>query len=411
MRRTGIILSICGALVLAGALAWSTLAVPRLVKFPLNTDTTLHYSGHFVTYVNAKTGAALPTPTSAPLMVDRTIKAVPSASSSSVAIVDENIVLHYSGSTVKEDNVYAVNRRSMCNVPNAHACTFAPGNPYPAAGSYYVTLPMNIKPGVTQLDIWKPETGTTYPLVPIRTGSEPSSLDGLHVVWFSGTLPMTPVASYERTALAARGLPMSLTPAQVEAQMTARGISVSALSAALTPVLSPTELSEVAAVLRTPVPLHYSAFGSGLVAAETRTGAIISLTNVIDGIAVAPSTTGLDTLITILSHHSSVKGVPAALTALRSMAAAPPQRVYELQYTQTPASVATMVNTAKSQLRQISIVTDDVPIALVVIGLLLIIAGVARRLRRRTPPASSQVVSGTQPATEFDAVSAHRHVA
>jgi hypothetical protein len=204
---------------------------------------------------------------------------------------------------------------------------------------------------------------------------------------------------------------MSLAPSQVEAQMATDGVSVSALSAALTPVLSPTELSEVAGVLRASVPLHYYAFGSGLVAAETRTGAIISLNNVIDGIAVAPSTTGLDTLITVLSHHSSVKGVPAALTALRSMAAAPPQRVYELQYTQTPASVATMVSTAKSQLRQISIVTDDVPIALVVIGLLLIVAGVTRRLRRRTPPASSQVVSGTQPTAGSDSLRAERHVA
>jgi hypothetical protein len=411
MRRTGIILIICGALVLAGAVAWSTLAVPRLVKFPLSTDTTLHYSGHFVTYVNAKTGATLATPTSAPLMVDRTIKAVPSASTSSVAIVDENIVLHYSGSTVKETNVYALDRRSMCNVPNTHACTFAPGNPYPAAGSYYVTLPMNIKPGVTPLNIWKPETGTTYPLVELRTSSQPSSIDGLNVAWFSGVLPMTPVASYERTALAARGLPMSLAPSQVEEEMAADGVSVTALSAALTPVLSPAELSEVAAVLRTSVPLYYYAFGAGLVAAETRTGVIISLKNVIDGIAVAPSTTGLQTLVTVLSHHTSVKGVPAALTALRRMAAAPPQPVYELQYTETPASVANMVSTAKSQLRQISIVTDDVPIALVVIGLLLVIAGVARRLRRRTPPASSQVAGETHPTAGFDALSAGRRVA
>jgi len=264
---------------------------------------------------------------------------------------------------------------------------------------------------VTPLNIWKPETGTTYPLVELRTSSQPSSIDGLNVAWFSGVLPMTPVASYERTALAARGLPMSLAPSQVEEEMAADGVSVTALSAALTPVLSPAELSEVAAVLRTSVPLQYYAFGAGLVAAETRTGVIISLKNVIDGIAVAPSTTGLQTLVTVLSHHTSVKGVPAALTALRRMAAAPPQPVYELQYTETPASVANMVSTAKSQLRQISIVTDDVPIALVVIGLLLVIAGVARRLRRRTPPASSQVAGETHPTAGFDALSAGRRVA
>jgi hypothetical protein len=47
----------------------------------------------------------------------------------------------------------------------------------------------------------------------------------------------------------------------------------------------------------------------------------------------------------------------------------------------------------------------------VVIGLLLVIAGVARRLRRRTPPASSQVAEETHPTAGFDALSAGRRVA
>jgi hypothetical protein len=383
MRRTSIVLIICGALFLAGAGAWSTMAVSRLVKFPLSTDSTLQYTGHFVTYVNAHTGATLAQPTSAALTVDRTIKAVPSESSSSTAIVTEQIALHYAGTTAHETNVYAIDRTSMCNVANARACTFAPGNPYPAAGSYYVTLPMNIKPGVTQMNIWKPETGTTYPLEALPSRAQPSSLDGLKVAWFSGTLPMTPVAPYERTALAQRGLPMTITPASVEAKLSAAGISVPALTAALTPKLTPTQLHEVATVLATPVALHYYAFGSGLVAANTRTGAIIELKGVIDGIAVAPETSGLHTLIAVMAAHPTVKGVPAALAALRSLAAAPPQKVYELQYTQTPASIAAMVSTANSQLRQISIVTYYVPIGMAVLGLLLLLGGIVIRLRRR----------------------------
>lgn len=404
MRRTGIILIIVGALLLAGTAAWSTLAVSRLVKFPLSTNTTLHYSGHFVTYLNARTGATLAHPSSAALVVDRTIKAVSSESTSSVAVVDEDIVLHYSGTSVRETNVYALNRTSMCNVANVHACTFARGNPAPKVGSYYVTLPMNIKPGVTPLNIWKPETGTTYPLKPLRAGIEPSTLDGLKVAWFSGVLPMTPVAPYERTALAARGLPMTISPAAVEAEMTAYGISVPTLEKTVLPLLTPTQLSQVSVMLTAPVPLHYYAFGSGYVAAETRTGAIIDLRNVIDGIAVAPETTGLRTLITIMSAHTSVKGVPAALAVLRRMVAAPPQKVYELQYSQTPASVASMVSTTQSQLTKIRTVTYYIPIGMGVLGLLLLLGGVYTVRRRRpgavvaAPTLAPQVPPSEEPA-------------
>jgi len=410
MRRTGIILIICGALFAAGAVAWSTTAVSKLVKFPTSTNTTLHYSGHFVTYVNAKTGATLAQPSSVALTVDRTVKAVPSLSTGSVAVVDEDIVLHYGGTTATETNVYAFNRTTMGEVASSHAYTFAPSNPAPLLNSYYITLPMNLKPGVTSLNIWKPETGTTYALSPVPAGSQPSTLDGLKVDWFAGGLNYVPVASYERTALAARGLPMSVSPTVVEAEMSSAGISVPALETALAPTLTPTQLGEVSAVLKTPVPLHYYVFGSGFVGAEPRTGAIIDLKNIIDGIAVAPSTTGLNTLIAVMSAHSTVKGVPAALAVLRRLAAAPPQKVYELQYSQTPASVLGMVNTAQSQLKQIRTVTYYVPIGLGVIALLLLLFGGTITVRRRRLATVSahprrHVTSGPEAATH------RRHVA
>ncbi|HEV8065825.1 MAG TPA: hypothetical protein VGP46_13370, partial [Acidimicrobiales bacterium] len=226
---------------------------------------------------------------------------------------------------------------------------------------------------------------TTYPLVPLRSGSQSSSVDGLNLVWFSGTLPLTPVAPYERTSLAGRGLPMSISPAQVEAQLTAAGIPVDSLTKALLPVLSPTELRQVSLILTTPVPLNYYAFGSGLVGANPPTGAIVDLKNIVDGIAVAPATGGLRSLTTILSRHMSVTGVPAAVAELRRFESKPAQPVYELQYSQTPASVASMASITKAQLGQIEIVTKYVPIGLVFIGCLLAILGVAVTFRRRGP--------------------------
>jgi hypothetical protein len=387
-RRTGIIGGAVGLVLLIAALVWSTVAVPALVKFPLSTNMTLHYTGSLVTFVNAKTGATLATPASAPLTVDRTIRALPGESSSSIALVHERLVVHSPGANAVENNRYAIDRRNMDNVPNAKAYTFAAGNRAASSGTYYVTLPMSLSAKTTTIRIWKPETGTSYPLVPLTAGSEPSSLDGLKVDWFRGTLPMTPVAGYERAALASRGFPMTIPPARVEAQLTAEGVSIAKLSAALLPVLTPAETRQVTTVLSTPVPLRYYAFGTGRLAAEPGTGMLIDLHGITDGIAAAPSTKGIDVLIGVLSKHSSVAGVPAALSALQRLAAAPPQPVYELRYSQTAVSVADSVQTAKNQLGQISAVTLWAPVGAVVLGGVLFLGGLTVVWRRRTPPSA-----------------------
>jgi hypothetical protein len=383
MRRTGITLVIVGALFAAGALAFSTMAVPQLVKFPLNTNATVTYTGSMVTYVNARTGATLAKPTSVQLTIDRTVKAL-SSSNSSVALVSEHVVSHMGATTALQDNIYALNRRTMADVAHTGAYTFAAGNRSASAGSYYVTLPMNIKPNAT-LAMWKPETGTTYPIVPLKAAGQPASLDGLHVMWFTGTLPMTPVASWDQAALVGQGLPATISPTAVEAQLTSAGVSVPALETALATALSPAELKQLTSVLSKAIPLNYYAYGSGLLGADPKTGAIIEAKNVIDGTAVSPDKSGVNTLITVLSRHTSVKGVPAALTALRGIAAAPPQPVFELKYTESPASIASMVNTAKTQGNQISMVTYDVPIGLAVLGALLMLTGGFVWRRRRTP--------------------------
>lgn len=404
-KRMAVAALVVGALLVIGAGIWRGVAAPALVKFPLDTNTTLHYKGQFVTFVDPSTGATLLRPASASLVMDRQIRAVPGQSTGSVAIVHEDITLHYSGQAVPEHNVYAIDRSSMANVTSHLAWTFAPGNPGAKPGSYYVTLPMNLQPGTTSLPIWKPETATTYQLKALPTSERYSTVDGLRVAWFSGVLPMTPVAPYERRALAARGLPMTISPAQVEAELSAGGVSVPALTTALAPVLSPAETTKVLAVLSHPVTLRYSAYGNGFLGAETRTGRIIELKQVVDGIAVAPDTSGLRTLVGVLQAHPTVPGVPAAVAALQRLENAPPQKVYQLNYTQTPASVASVVTTTQSQLGQITLVEEVIPIVAGVLGLLLIAVGLLL-LRRRPPTGGAEagrLPDQTAPGVELPA--------
>lgn len=392
MRRTAIVMTILGALLLIATPVWGAVAVPQLVKFPLSTNLRLSYNGSLVSYLNPSSGLPLAHPSSVPLRVDRHIVTLPRKSSSSLAVVSEEITLHYSGRSLAEHNVYVIGRRSMRNVASSAAYTFAPGNKGATPGSYYVTLPMNIVPGTTRMRIYKPESHSTYPLLAWPVGSKKaatSRVDGLEVTWFSGVLPMTPVAPYERVSLARRGFPMSVAPSRVEAELTAAGVSIGGLTKALAPVLSASEARQVLLVMTSPVPLRYYAFGSGLVGAETRTGAIVELRHVVDGIAVAPGTAGIDRLVTILSRHSSVPGVPAALVALRHLATAPPTPVYELRYSETAAAAAAMVRTTNSQLGQISAVTDYVPLGAAILGALLLLGGLFVVLRRRRTPAAT----------------------
>jgi len=379
-----------GVVVLAAAALWTPIAVPALVKFPTNTNLHLVYKGSLVTYLNAKTGAALKAPVVTTLTVDRHLQALPAESSSSVALVKETLAIRAGALKLTEYNVYAFNRRTMQAVTDPRAFTFVPGNVPGRYGSYYVTLPMGLSKS-TSLPIWKPESASTYLLHPLAgmSSATPSTLDGLGVMWFSGTLAMTPAAPYERAALTSRGFPTSLTPAEVTALLAARGVSVKKLGTALAPVLTHSQTLTLLSVLSKPVPLQYYIFGSGLLAAEPRTGTIVELRNIVDGVAVRTDPAPLRTVISILDQHLSVPGVRAAVTAMSRIGSAPPAPVYQLRYTETPASIAATVTVAKSQISKITVATLYVPIGLGVLGLILVCPAIVGYIRRPRPGAEA----------------------
>jgi len=380
-----------GVVVLLAAALWTPIAAPALVKFPTNTNLRLVYKGSLVTYFNAKTGMTLATPVVTKLTVDRHLQALPAESSSSRVLVKETLAIHAGALTVPETNVYAFNRRTMKPVSDPRAYTFLPGNVPSRLGSYYVTLPMGLSRS-TVLPIWKPESATTYLLHPLATTSSatPSKLDGLGVMWFSGTLPMTPAARYESAALASRGFPTFLAPAEVKAMLAAYGVSEAKLGSALGPVLTHSQALTLLSVLSKPVALQYYIFGSGLLAAEPNTGTIVELRNIIDGVAARPNPAPMRTVISILDKHLSVPGVRAAVATMSRIASAPPVPVYELRYTETPASIAATVKVANSQISKMNVATLYIPIGLGVLGLILVSPAIVGFVRRPRPGAGGR---------------------
>ncbi len=74
------------------------------------------------------------------------------------------------------------------------------------------------------------------------------------------------------------------------------------------------------------------------------------------------------------------------MTTLKGLAAAPPQPVYEMRYTQTPASVAAAGSYASSQADKVALATVTFPRALIAAGILFLLVGTVMILRSGRRP-------------------------
>jgi len=75
-RRWGIAGVCAGAVLVAGAVVFHTVAVPALVRFPLDVDETATSTGTASTYVDQATLLPLPVPRREPLTLSRHVKVV-----------------------------------------------------------------------------------------------------------------------------------------------------------------------------------------------------------------------------------------------------------------------------------------------------------------------------------------------
>lgn len=382
MRRIAKGMWVAGVVVLVVAAAWVPLVTPMLKKFPNDLNVTVHFTGTFSTHMDAATGMPLATPAVETMTVDRALKALPKQSGAHTTLVQETITLKTPTRTIEQKNVYAIDRRSMKGVKSAQAYSLAPQNVVDRTGAYTLTLPMGFNTG-TSFPIWKTESSSTYPLT--ATSPLRSTIDGLKVVNLTGILNETQVAPLELQALVAQGMPTTMSSKVAEATVGVFGGDVSGTMAALLPSLTDTERQTVQEALITDLPLKYFTYSSGDASAEQKTGQIVKLSGITDGITVQPDVSSLAPVLDVLKNHVDVTGVPSLITAMTTLAQMKPQVVYEMKYDQTPASISSMAKDAKSMARQIDLVDRDVPLGLMSLSALLLIG--ALLVSRRRPPA------------------------
>lgn len=372
MHRSARVLFGGGLVLGVAALAWYPMVIPQIAKFPTNVDRIYQYEGTMVTYLDKSTGGTLATPLETPLSVDRHVASVAGATGAHTALLEETITATTGDQKVVQKNVYAVDRRSMKNVSDPRAYTLDPSNVPDRSGTYYLTFHMGLGKTDEQLKMWKPEASASY----LLTSTDPATgkIDGTGVVNLKGQIsPPLPVSATEMAALKAQGLPTELTPEQATARLTAAGVDIAGVAPVLLQNLTADEMKAVTDAMALPVPLKYFVYGSGSVAAEPKTGGMVSLAGIIDGVSVKPDMSGMAPALAALAKHQDVPAIASLLGTLNKMAAAPAQPVFELRYTQTPASVAEAAKYAKDQASKLSMANTTIPFTLVVVAVVLVL--------------------------------------
>lgn len=391
-----------GAVLLAGSVAFRLAAVPALVRFPSNIDETTHYTGRTLTYVDQATLLPLATPKVEPLSLSRHVKVV--TADFHRAVIDETVTIKAGSTTSVEKYQYVMDRRSMKFVADPRQFAFGdPKATIHAAGTYRINFALGTSAG-GKYRSYIPEADASTPLVLVE-GLHSHTDAHIDTIDFHSKLEK-PVAPYYRAHLEAMGLPMEVTAAQLQGQLSAAGIDVGQALADVGPLLTPDESTLLATTLAKPIPLQYYFIADGRISIEPKTGALIDVHAHRDAVAVQPDLSGVTALAPLLAKYSSIPSVKALSDGLVAVAARGPQVAQELRYTQTVPSSLAAADRAEAQGKKMTLVTWWVPGAMAVLGLLLVVLGLIgwRRSRQGGPsapvpaePVTPVTVSGREP--------------
>jgi hypothetical protein len=178
---------------------------------------------------------------------------------------------------------------------------------------------------------------------------------------------------------------MQLSPAQSAVRLAAAGVNTVALLPMLARTLTAQEMASVSAAVTAPVGLHYYVYGHGILAVDPTTGGLVELSGIVDGISVQPDTSAISSALAVLTSHQNVPAIASLVKTLQKTVGSP-QPVYELRYSQTPASVASDARYAHAQAGRITLATVSLPRVLLALATLsLLAAGGLIELDRRRP--------------------------
>ena len=344
VRRSSIILAGIGVVLIVLGVLVRFVVVPVATKLPGSTNLGVTYSGQ-ATLLNSSALQSGDTKNvlvaNVPATVDRRVKVT--SIHGDTAIVSDDLTIHAGSQTLPSDHTYALDRTTLEGV------TPPPGIPAePSVGALSSTFPI----GPEANDSYRFYDSTTRGIVPISyTGH--ATRDGRSVTVYR-------IAS--TGAVKDPGL-LKLLPPSLPKK----------LIASLAPLL-PTSVrakvtSAILAALPSPVPLSYT-----------------GTTNIV---AYVDSQTGVP-----IDETVSEQIVANVAAGARTLSLIP---VFALGFHVTPASVKYLADKAKTAGELLTLMKVIVPVALVVIGVVLLVIAILRRHKPAAAPVTLRTTPGDTP--------------
>ena len=302
---------------------------------------------------------------------------------SSRAVVQENDVEQI-GNLRPQDlqQRYVLDRKSLKNVADPRAWAYTPSNKIDRSPAYSINLPFSAGKGPYQ--VWKNESGVSYAFT--KTASTKRA--GVTLFEYQGSMTKAPAQGYYIDQLASQGIPKSLTPTQAAAQLKAQGADPKLLESAVLPELAAVDRSSAEAILAQNVPLDYTIDVQTSFLVEPKTGAIVGLEKIDQTLYASPDIQGIGRIQTILNkpQYAHLAVVQSAAAVIGKLVRNPPRsRIFNINYSQLPASVNDLAAFAQSRASKITLARVTIPAVIGGVGVLVALMGLAlsRRTRRR----------------------------
>ncbi len=356
------------------------------VKYPGGPlDKTAHATGTFTLYIDPATAGPLSQPQKLPLDIKRNLHVT--ETDGDVAVVKENDVEQIGD--LKPQNLqqqYILNRKSLKDVADDRAWAYTPDNKIDRSPAYAVNLPFGAGNGPYQ--VWKNESGTSYPFTKVGT----TKIAGVTVYRYHGSMTNAPARDYYIDQLASQGIPKSLTPAQAATQLKAQGADPALLENAVLPLLAAADREAITGILGQNVPLKYTLDVDTNFLVEPNTGAIVGLDRINQTLYASPDIQGISRIQTILNKQQYANNpvIKSAADLIGKLVRTPPKsKIFNIDYSQVPASEVDLVKFADSRASKIALAEVWLPLGIGVGGVLITVVGVLLGLRNRrqsTPP-------------------------
>ena len=344
VRRSSIVLAVTGIVLIVLAVLVRFVVVPVATKLPGSTSLGVTYSGT-ATLLNSSALQSGDTKhviaANVPTTVDRRLKVT--SVHGDTAIVSDDLAIHAGSQTLPSNHTYALDRTTLQGVTPPKGISAEPSE-----GALSSTFPIGPKADSS----YRYYDPTTRGIVPISyTGHATRGGRSVNVYKITST-----------GAVKDPGL-LKLLPPSLPKKLLAglAPLLPAAVAAKVTPA--------TVAALPDPVPLSYTGTTSIVAYVDSQTGVPID------------ETVSEQVVVNVAAGAQTLSLIP----------------VLAIDFHVTPASLTYLASKAKTAGELLTLMTVIVPIALVVIGVILLGIAILRRHKPAAAPASARAVGGDAP--------------